>query len=368
MGLVGFIDPIRKEAVNAIKECCSAGIKVLMITGDHPLTAFKIAKDLKLTNTYDEVTTSVEVEEYLSKGDKAFDEFVKTKKVFSRVTPLEKLKIVESLKRQGEFVAVTGDGVNDSPALKSANIGIAMGSGTDIARETSKMIVMDDNFKSIVNGVLEGRVAYANIRKITYFLISCGLAEVLFFALAIMFDMPMPLVAIQLLWLNVVTDGLQDIALSFEPAERHLMTEPPRDPKESLFDKNLLQEILIAGLTIGILVFGVWVYLLKVVNMDVSLARGYCMALMIIIQNIHAFNCRSEKKSIFKMSFTSNPIFLIGVLGSLILGVAVIEIDLLNVFLKTSHIPYNDLLILLGIGFIIMVVMEVYKKFKYNNK
>ena len=368
MGLVGFIDPIRKEAVNAIKECRSAGIKVLMITGDHPLTAFKIAKDLKLTNTYDEVTTSVEVEEYLSKGDKAFDEFVKTKKVFSRVTPLEKLKIVESLKRQGEFVAVTGDGVNDSPALKSANIGIAMGSGTDIARETSKMIVMDDNFKSIVNGVLEGRVAYANIRKITYFLISCGLAEVLFFALAILFDMPMPLVAIQLLWLNVVTDGLQDIALSFEPAERHLMTEPPRDPKESLFDKTLLQEILIAGLTIGLIVFGVWVYLLNYAHMEVTLARGYCMALMIIIQNIHAFNCRSEKKSIFKMKFNSNPIFLIGVLGSLILGVAVIEIDFLNVFLKTSHIPYNDLLILLGLGFIIMIVMEIYKKIKYNSK
>ena len=368
MGLVGFIDPIRKEAVNAIKECRSAGIKVLMITGDHPLTAFKIAKDLKLTKTYDEVTTSSEVEEYLSKGEKAFDEFVKNKVVFSRVTPLEKLKIVESLKRQGEFVAVTGDGVNDSPALKAANIGIAMGSGTDIARETSKMIVMDDNFKSIVNGVLEGRVAYANIRKITYFLISCGLAEVLFFAFAILFDMPMPLVAIQLLWLNVVTDGLQDIALSFEPAERHLMTEPPRDPKESLFDKNLLQEILIAGLTIGLLVFGVWFYLLKHVHMEVSLARGYCMALMIIIQNIHAFNCRSEKKSIFKMPFTSNKVFLVGVLGSLILGVAVIEIDFLNVFLKTSHIPYNDLLILLGIGFIIMIVMETYKKFKYNGK
>ena len=368
MGLVGFIDPIRKEAVNAIKECRGAGIKVLMITGDHPLTAFKIAKDLKLTKTYDEVTTSSEVEEYLSKGEKAFDEFVKSKKVFSRVTPLEKLKIVESLKRQGEFVAVTGDGVNDSPALKAANIGIAMGSGTDIARETSKMIVMDDNFKSIVNGVKEGRVAYANIRKITYFLISCGLAEVLFFALAILFDMPMPLVAIQLLWLNVVTDGIQDIALSFEPAESHLMTEPPRDPKESLFDKTLLQEILIAGLTIGLIVFGTWVYLLKVVNMDVSLARGYCMALMIIIQNIHAFNCRSEKKSIFKMSFISNPIFLVGVLGSLILGVAVIEIDFLNVFLKTSHIPYNHLLILLGLGFIIMLIMEIYKKFKYNNK
>ena len=367
-GLVGFIDPIRKEAVNAIKKCSNAGIKVIMITGDHPLTAFKISKDLSLTKKYDEVTTTDEVLEYMKKGDKEFDKFVKSKKVFARVTPLQKLKIVESLKRQGEFVAVTGDGVNDAPALKSANIGIAMGSGTDIARETSKMIVMDDNFKSIVNGVLEGRVAYANIRKITYFLISCGLAEVLFFALAILFDMPMPLVAIQLLWLNVVTDGIQDIALSFEPAENSIMNEEPRDPKESLFDKTLLEEILISGLTIGLIVFVVWIYLLKVVNMELSIARGYVMALMIIIQNIHAFNCRSEKKSIFKMSPTNNIIFLIGVLGSLILGIAVIEIDFLSVFLKTTHIPFNDLVKLIGMGMIILVVMECYKKIKYHNK
>ena len=339
-----------------------------MITGDHPLTAFKISKDLELTNSYDEVTTGAEVEEYLKKGNKAFDKFVKSKKVFTRVTPLEKLRIVESLKRQGEFVAVTGDGVNDSPALKSANIGIAMGSGTDIARETSKMIVMDDNFKSIVNGVLEGRVAYANIRKITYFLISCGLAEVLFFSLAVAFDLPMPLVAIQLLWLNVVTDGIQDIALSFEPAEKDIMKEKPRDPKESLFDKNLLQEILVSGLFIGLLVFGVWAFLLNYVHMEVTTARGYVMALMIIIQNVHAFNCRSEKKSVFSIPLTSNLIFLVGVLGSLILGVAVIEIDFLNVFLKTTHVPGMHLLFLLLLSLVILVLMECYKKIKYHNK
>lgn len=367
-GLVGFIDPIRKEAVNAIKQCSGAGIKVLMITGDHPLTAFKIAKDLKLTNTYDEVTTGTEVEEYLKKSDKEFDEFVKSKKIFTRVTPIEKLKIVESLKRQGEFVAVTGDGVNDAPALRAANIGIAMGSGTDIARETSKMIVMDDNFKSIVNGVLEGRVAYANIRKITYFLVSCGLAEVLFFALAILFDMPMPLVAIQLLWLNVVTDGLQDISLSFEPAETNIMQEKPRDPKESLFDKELLTEILVAGLSIGLTVFGVWVYLVKKLEFDIPTARGYVMALMIIIQNIHAFNCRSEKQSIFKMPIGNNPIFLFAVLGSLFLGVAVIEINFLSVFLKTSHIPGLHLLGLFIVGFIILVIMEFFKMLKSNKK
>ena len=368
MGLVGFIDPIRKEAVTAINRCRGAGIKVLMITGDHPLTAFKIAKDLKLTNTYDEVTTGTEVEEYLKKGDKAFDEFVKSKKIFTRVTPMEKLKIVESLKRQGEFVAVTGDGVNDAPALKVANIGIAMGSGTDIAKETSKMIVIDDNFRSIVNGVLEGRVAYANIRKITYFLISCGLAEVLFFALAIAFNMPMPLVAIQLLWLNVVTDGIQDIALSFEKAEADIMNKKPRDPKESLFDRCLLEEIIISGVFIGLIVFGLWYYLLNVVHMEVGAARGYTMALMIIIQNIHAFNCRSEDKSSFTISIASNPIFAVGVLGSMILGVAVLEVDFLSMFLKTSHVPLIHLLELVLFGFTILVVMEIYKKVKYPNK
>ena len=368
MGLVGFIDPIRKEAVNAIKKCRTAGIKVLMITGDHPLTAFKIAKDLQLTNKKEEVTTGTEVEEYLKKSEKEFDEFIKSKKIFTRVTPIEKLKIVESLKRQGEFVAVTGDGVNDAPALRSANIGIAMGSGTDIARETSKMIVMDDNFKSIVNGVLEGRVAYSNIRKITYFLISCGLAEVLFFTLSIICNMPMPLVAIQLLWLNVVTDGIQDIALSFEKAEKDIMKESPRDPKESLFDRTLFEEIIVAGTSIGVIVFALWFYLLNVVKMDTATARGYVMALMIIIQNVHAFNCRSEKKSAFDVPITSNLIFLVGVLGSMILGVAVLEVDILSMFLKTTHIPAIHLGELFLLGLVILVIMECYKKIKYHGK
>ncbi len=364
MGLVGFIDPIRKEAIPAIKQCNSAGIKVLMITGDHPLTAFKIAKDLKLTKTYEEVTTGDEVEEYLKKSEEEFDEFVKRKKIFTRVTPKEKLKIVESLKRQGEFVAVTGDGVNDALALKAANIGIAMGSGTDIARETSKMIVMDDNFKSIVGGVVEGRVAYANIRKIVYFLISCGLAEVLFFTLSILFDMPMPLVAIQLLWLNVVTDGIQDIALSFEKAEKNVMKEKPRNPKENLFDRTLAEEILLSGFSIGIVVFITWFYLLKVVGMSTAIARGYVMALMIVIQNVHAFNCRSEKESTFHISLRNNPIFAIGIISSILLGLAVIEIPILSTFLKTNHIPYFDLLKLVGVGLIILGIMECYKKMK----
>ncbi|MBQ6323683.1 MAG: HAD-IC family P-type ATPase [Bacilli bacterium] len=368
MGLVGFIDPIRKEVISAIKNCEKAGINVLMITGDQPLTAYKIAKDLKLTNKYSEVTEGNEVEEKLRGTKASFDSFVKTKKVFARVTPIQKLKIVESLKRTGEYVAVTGDGANDAPALKAANIGIAMGSGTDIAHEASKMIVMDDNFKSIVNGILEGRVAYSNIRKITYFLISCGLAEVLFYLLSILFNLPMPLVAIQLLWLNVVTDGIQDIGLSFEKAEDDIMKAPPRNPKENLFDRNLIEEILISGITIGILVFALWYYLIKVSSMDIKLARSYIMALMIIIQNVHAFNCRSEKTSLFKLKINSNPLFIIGVISSVLLGIAVLEIRGLSIFLKTTHLPWISLLALVVLSSFITIVMEVYKKIKYHHK
>ena len=361
MGMVGFIDPIRKEAIASIDECRTAGIKVLMITGDHPLTAFSIAKDLKLVTKYDEVTTGEELDKEYNKGKKNFDKFIRTKFVFARVTPLQKLKIVESLKRQGEFVAVTGDGVNDAPALKSANIGIAMGSGTDIARETANMIIVDDNFKSIVSGIKEGRVAYANIRKITYFLLSCGLAEVIFFCLSIILDLPMPLVAIQLLWLNVVTDGIQDFALSFEKAEKGILKEKPRNPKESIFNKSLMQEIIVAGLVIGTIVFTVWYFLLNKLNMEVSMARGYIMALMVFIQNIHVFNCRSENKSAFSVPLKSNYLIVGGVLGSILLQIIVMEVDFLSKFLQTSKIPVPHLIYLFVIASLVLVIMEIYK-------
>ena len=366
MGMVGFIDPIRKEVVKSIRECKNSGIKVLMITGDHPLTAFNIAKELKLTKEYDEVTTGDMVEEYFQKGMEEFDKFVSTKLVFTRVTPLQKLEIVESLKRQGEFVAVTGDGVNDAPALRSANIGVAMGSGTDVAKETANMIVIDDNFTSIVNSIKEGRVAYANIRKISYFLISCGLAEILFFLLAIMFDMPTPLLAIQLLWLNVVTDGIQDISLSFEKDEESIMNEKPRKPKESLFDKELLLEVLISGTFIGVLVFAIFYYLVNIVGVELNVARGYVMALMVFIQNTHVFNCRSEKNSCFSKKLKHNSFVYIGVVGSILLEIIVMEVPLLSKYLQTTSIPLLDLTYLFIIALSVIILMETYKKIRYR--
>ena len=367
-GMLAFIDPIRKEAISSIKECREAGIKVLMITGDHPLTALSIAKDLGLATKESEVTTGLEIESEFAKGEKNFDKFIKQKRVFARVTPIEKLHIVESLKRQGEFVAVTGDGVNDAPALKAANIGVAMGSGTDIARETADMIIVDDNFTSIVAGVMEGRIAYANIRKIIYFLISCGVAEVVFFLISILLNLPMPLVAIQLLWLNVVTDGIQDFALSFEKGTKDILKQPPIKPQESIFNKTLLQEILVAGGIIGIIVLIVWYYLIDVVAMDTEMARGYIMCLMVFIQNIHVFNCRSEDKSAFKVPLKNNWLIVGGVVCSIILQIIVMEVPFLSQFLQTTSIPFSNLVYLFLIACSILVLVEIYKRTNHSVK
>lgn len=360
LGMVAFIDPVREEAVTSIQECHQAGIKVVMITGDHPLTAFSIAKDLGLASNENEVVTGLEIVKAYEKGEKYFDGYIQGKTVFSRVTPLDKLHIVESYKRNGEFVAVTGDGVNDAPAIKASNIGIAMGSGTDVAKDTASMIITDDNFKSIVAGIKEGRIAYSNIRKITLFLLSCGMAEVLFYLLSIEFNYDLPLLAMQLLWLNVVTDGLQDIALSFETSSGEVMKEKPRSTKESLFNKELLIEVLIFGITIALIIFTIWKYLIDN-NTDMLVARSMIMMLMVFIQNIHVLNCRSEKNSVFKTSLTSNPLVIVTIVGSILLQLFVTGIPMFSRFLSITSISFSKIIVLFIFSLIVIVVAEIYK-------
>lgn len=361
IGLVGFIDPIRPESKTAIADCKRAGIKVVMITGDHPLTAYSIAKEVNIAQDISSVATGVEVAKMFGQGAIAFDEFIKGKTVFSRVTPTDKLNIVNSLKRQGEFVAVTGDGVNDSPAIKTAHIGIAMGAGTDVSKETADMIIIDNNFKSIVDGVKEGRNAYANIRKITYFLLSCAIAEVLFFTLGLVFGTGTPLLAIQLLWLNVVTDGFQDLSLSLEPPEAGIMKEKPRATTESLFSKSMLTQSVVMGGFMGVLVFLNWFVLVDVVKMGEVQARTLIMALMVFLQNFQAFNCRSEKHSIFKINPFSNWFFLVSVIGSIGLQVLFMEVDALSELLSLTTVSYGTLAILLVISLVVIAVSELYK-------
>ena len=360
LGMVAFIDPVREEVIESIAECHRAGIKVVMITGDHPLTALSIAKDLNLARDEAEVVTGKEIETAFQKGEAYFDNFIKDKKVFSRVTPLDKLHIVESFKRMSEFVAVTGDGVNDAPAIKVANIGIAMGSGTDVAKDTASMIITDDNFKSIVSGVKEGRIAYANIRKITLFLLSCGMAEVLFYLLSVGFNYDLPLLAIQLLWINVVTDGLQDMALSFETASYDIMNEPPRSTKESLFNKDLMIEVGIFGLTIALMVFSTWKFLMDR-NTNLLLARSIVMMLMVFIQNIHVLNCRSEKNSVFTTSLLTNKFVFVTIVGSIALQFIVTETPVLADLLNITTLPISYVFAIFAIALIIIIVAEIYK-------
>lgn len=362
-GLVGFIDPIRKEAKGALKKAAKAGIKTIMITGDHPLTSRKIAYDLNLISNDDEVTDGSELEEMYKKGPFEFDTFVKSKTIFSRVTPTDKYHIVESLKRQGEFVAVTGDGVNDALAMKAANIGVAIGSGTEVAKETGSMIITDDDFSSIVSGIEEGRIAYNNVRNVIYLLLSCAVAEVLFFMLAIILNYPIPLLAIQLLWLNLVTDGIQDCALAFEKGHGTEMSMKPRNPKESVFDPLLLKELAVSGIYIGLLVFGLWIYLIDYLNFEVSYARSYILLLMVFVQNVHAFNCRSERESIFKLRIKDNYFLIISVILVLILQFIVTEVEFLSNIIGAHAIPVEHVVLIFLAALPILVIMEIFKYF-----
>lgn len=366
--LVAFIDPIRTDAKESINDCVKAGINVVMITGDHPLTAFSIAKDLNLLKNYEEVTIGNEVALAINEGEAYFDEFIKDKKVFSRVTPMEKQAIVESYKRQGEIVAVTGDGVNDAPALKSANIGVAMGSGTDVAKETAQVIIVNDSFKSLVMGIKEGRGAYSNIRKVTNLLLSTALAEVIFFIGSVILNMDMPMVAIQLLWLNIITNGLQDLALAMEKAEENIMEKAPISTRASIFDKDLVSEILFGGLVISALVMIVWIYLIKGINMNVYLARGYIMAFMVFIENFHVFNCRSEERSAFVVPFKNNPFIIFSTVGAIVLHMIIMEVPFLSNLLQTASIPFTDLIYLLALSSLMLFAMEIFKFFRYKKK
>lgn len=370
IGMVGFIDPIREEAKDSILECKKAGIKVVMITGDFSLTAYAIGKELGLCKDFSDVATGEDLAKYKLLGEKEYDDFVENKTIFSRVSPLDKLDIVNSFKRSGEFIAVTGDGVNDAPAIKAANIGIAMGSGTDVAKETASMIVVDDNFTSIVAGVKEGRCAFSNIRKICLFLLGCGFAEVSFYLLSVVFGYDMPMTAIQLLWLNMITDGLQDIALSFEVAEKNIMNQKPRKTDESLFSKDLVIEVLILGITITVIVFSVWKWLMDN-NFDIVTSRSVIMMLMVFIQNINVLNCRSEKRSVLIEPIRDNIYVPLVIIGSIILQIILAEIPITAKFLEVTPLNWITVVGLLCLSLVIIGVFEIYKliyKKMYNNK
>jgi len=363
LGLAGFIDPVRPDAADAVAECREAGIHVVMVTGDHPATAFAVARTLGIAESDQDVATGAELDELGSIEVPAYLDRVGSATVFARVAPLQKLAIVEALLRLGHFVAVTGDGVNDAPALRRANIGVAMGSGTDIAKDTASMIVVDDRFSSIVAGVEEGRFAYDNVRKVTYLLITTGAAEVLLFLFSTMAGLPLPLAAIQLLWLNLVTNGIQHVGLAFEPGEPGAMHRPPRPPGEGLFDRLMLEETLIAATTMSLIGFAVWMWLLGI-GMAEDSARAMLLALFVLFENFHVFNARSETTSVFRIPLTRNRILIASVIGAALVNAGAMYIPLLAGILRTGPISATAWGVLIAIAASILVVMEAYKRFR----
>ncbi|MCK9277563.1 MAG: HAD-IC family P-type ATPase [Methanoculleus sp.] len=360
LGLVGFIDPIRPDVPDAVRRCRRAGVDVVMVTGDHPATALAIARELEIAASPDEVVTGAELGDPDLLTLPEFVDRVKRGRVFARVTPLQKLRIVEAYRESGAFVAVTGDGVNDAPALRSANIGVAMGSGTDVAKDTASLIVTDDDFASIVAGIEEGRYAYDNVRKVVYLLISTGFAEVLLFMLALIIGLPLPLLAVQLLWLNLVTNGIQDVALALEGGEPGVMDRPPRRPEEGIFNRLMIEETLLSGTTIALVALGAWYWLLGN-GWDEFAARNLVVLLMVLFENFHVFNCRSEYLSAFRVPISRNYFLIAGVVAAQGVHILALYIPFLQDVLQLQPISPAEWLSLLALASLVVVVMEVAK-------
>jgi calcium-translocating P-type ATPase len=313
LGLAAIIDPIRSEVKIAIQSCKEGGIGIAMITGDHPRTAEAIALDLELCQRGTPIVTGSQLRETEKKGSQAVKDLVLSSRVFARIEPDQKRQIVTVFREAGEFVAVTGDGVNDAPAMHAANVGIAMGKrGTDITKETADLIITDDNFASIVSGVEQGRIVYNNIRKVIALLTATGFSCLLMFFLTIFAGLPMPLTAIQLLWLNLVANGLQDVALAFEPGERNELKHPPRNPSEPIFEHKIIEHVLVAGTLMGVLAFAAY-WFLDSIGYNETEARNLLLMLMVLFGNIHSLSSRSETRSIFQIRFFANPFLIIAV-------------------------------------------------------
>ena len=363
LGLAGFIDPVRPDAADAVAECRAAGIRVVMVTGDHPGTALAIAHTLGIASRAEDVVTGAELDELGSIEVPAFLDRVGSATVFARVAPLQKLAIVEALLRLGQFVAVTGDGVNDAPALRRANIGVAMGSGTDVAKDTASMIVTDDRFSSIVAGVEEGRYAYDNIRKVTYLLVSTGAAEVLLFLFSTFAGLPLPLAAIQLLWLNLVTNGIQHVGLAFEPGEPGAMRRPPRPPEEGLFDRLMIEETLLSATAMSLVGFAVWAWLIGA-GVAEDEARALLLVLFVLFVNFHVFNARSETVSTLRIPLSRNRFLVLAVIGAALVNAVAMYIPALADVLRIEPISATAWGVLIAIATSILIVMEGYKRLR----
>ena len=339
-GLAGMIDPPRREAAEAVRLSRKAGIRTVMITGDHKLTACAIAEQLGIKQEGDGVLSG---EEISAMREEQLAEAVKRTAVFARVSPADKLRIVRAFRRGGKITAMTGDGVNDAPAVKEADIGVSMGrSGTDVTREASDLVLLDDNFATLVAAVREGRVIYRNIRKFVRYLLSCNIGEVLTMFLGILMGLPVLLLPIHILLVNLVTDGLPAIALGLEPPEKDVMQKPPRRSSEGLFSGGLLGTILFRGALIGLTTLAVFLHFYGH-GFGLDAARTAAMLALVFAQLIHVFECKSEEKSILGINPFSNPKLLLAVLFSATVALATVYLPVVSGIFRTVPLSWGQL-------------------------
>lgn len=342
VGLTGMIDPPRREVRDAILKCRRAGIRTVMITGDHGTTAEAIAQQLGILQRGSQVLTG----QQLSNMDEdALDKAVDKTSVFARVSPEHKLRIVKSLQRKGHIVAMTGDGVNDAPAVKAADIGIAMGlSGTDVTKEAASLVLNDDNFSTIVAAIEEGRNIYENIRKFIRYLLASNVGEILTMLFAMMSGLPLPLLPIQILWVNLVTDGLPAMALGVDQPEKDLMEQRPRGAKENIFARRLGWKIVSRGLLIGLCTLGAFWLTLRVAPdsaAQLTKAQSVAFATLVLAQLIHVFDCRSSR-SVFHRNPLQNGYLVLAVLSSILLMLAVMYVEPLQPIFKTVPLGMRE--------------------------
>ncbi|MBI3150416.1 MAG: cation-translocating P-type ATPase [Betaproteobacteria bacterium] len=356
LGLVGLMDPPREEAAQAVAQCQAAGIVPVMITGDHPATARAIAHRLGILDHGGRVVTGAEL---AALSDQDFAAEVKDIRVYARVDPEQKIRIVRALQAAGEFAAMTGDGVNDAPALKAADIGVAMGrGGTDVAREAAPMVLLDDNFASIVQAVREGRRIFDNIRKFIKYTMTSNSGEIWVIFLAPLLGLPIPLLPIHILWINLVTDGLPGLALAAERGERDLMRRPPRRPQESIFAHGMWQHMVWVGLTMAAvcLVLQSWALGREGAHWQTMVFTVLCLS-----QLGHALAIRSERESTFRLGFWSNPVLMAAVLFTLVLQLATIYLPVLNPIFKTEPLDFDELLLCLAASTLVFFAVEMEK-------